>query len=150
MWCPFVKDQSCDPSKCALGIDGSCALARIVQELRFLSEDLEAIKTAISTVKIRSDELKSYFDNARRFESIKNDVKTWIKESSLTVDYYLNTPIKTIFYSFKEWSQKRDPDYSPNAPTFYLVLREHFNFDRGFRRGLNGSKYFTKGGNFDD
>lgn len=142
MWCPFVKDQSCNPLKYALGMDGSCAFARIVQELRFLSEDIEAIKMSISTMRSRSND-RDYpvYASNKRDESIRR-IDKWIEQQSISEAYLLNTPMKEIYRAFCVWNEEKNGEKPLGSIVFYKIVRDIFGFAESARFDEDYRRYF--------
>ena len=142
MWCPFVKDQSCNPLECALGMDGSCALARIVQELRFLNEDLETIRMSIPTMRSRSNDRDDpVYASNKRDESIRR-IDQWIEQKSISETYLLNTPMVEIYRAFCMWNEDTDGEKPLGRTVFYTIVRDIFGFAERARFDEDYRRYF--------
>ena len=86
----------------------------------------QAVKDALETYKI---------DNS--------NVLTWIEDSDLDEDYFLDNPRDKAFSDFSDWCKRSGVKSTMGKTKFYKEVRVKFDFEEKPRQKADGNRYFT-------
>jgi putative DNA primase/helicase len=82
-------------------------------------------------------------DALEMYKIDNSNVLTWIEDSDLDEDYFLDNPRDKAFSDFSDWCKRSGVKSTMGKTKFYKEVRVKFDFEEKPRQKADGNRYFT-------